>query len=44
MSAAEDQGISDKEKGILEPTPEYTPGSQEYKDYVDGYLNADFPG
>ena len=43
MTHAYDQGVLDKLDDILEPEPPYTPGSQEYKDYVEGYLSTVTP-
>ena len=40
MTKAYEDGKRDKEAGILEPLPVQIPGSKEYKDYVEGYLNT----
>lgn len=43
MTRAYKEGKHDKQCGILEPDPQYEPGTKSYSDYVDGYLEAISP-
>jgi hypothetical protein len=42
MTKAYEEGLQDKRAGILEPTPDYSPGTKGYSDYADGYLSEPF--
>ena len=40
---AYDKGVKDKKDNIDEPLPPYTPGTVDYREYVEGYLDTPWP-
>lgn len=38
-----EEGLQDRKKGVLEPDNPYTPGTNAYAEYVEGYLSYTFP-